>query len=117
MGLVADVLAVVLAAILTLSAALKIERNERSVYVVHELARVPLTLFPALAAVELAGAVGVIVGLWSTPIGIAASAAAVAYFVGAMGAHVVAGHAAAISTPLPPAMLAATALAFRIAGG
>jgi hypothetical protein len=117
MDLVADVLAVVLAAMLALSAALKIERNERSVYVVHELARVPLTLFPVLAAVELTGAVGVILGVWSTPIGIVACMGAVAYFVGAMAAHVMAGHAAAISKPLPPAALAVAALAFRIAAG
>ena len=117
MGLVADVLAVVLAAMLTLSAALKVERNERSVYVVHELAHVPLALFPALVAVELAGAIGLVVGLWSTPIGVAASAGAVTYFVGAMAAHLIAGHPAAVSKPLPPAMLAVAALAFRIAGG
>ncbi|TMK82113.1 MAG: hypothetical protein E6G57_17650 [Actinobacteria bacterium] len=84
MALGADVLAVVLAAMLTVSAALKIERNERSVHVVHELAHVPLTLFPALAAVEFVGAVGVVVGIWSTPIGIAAGAGAIAYFIGAM---------------------------------
>ena len=115
MALTADVLAVVLAAMLTLSAALKIEGNERSVHVVHDLAHVPLTLFPALAGVELVGAVGVVLGVWSTPIGIAASAGVVAYFVGAIAAHLVAGNPAGISHPLPPAMLAVAALAFRIA--
>ena len=115
MALIADVLAGVLAALLTLSAVLKLERNARSVYVVNELAHVPLALFPALAAVELAGAVGVVVGIWSTPLGVAASAGAVVYFAGAMAAHVAAGNGAAISKPLPPALLAAVALAFRIA--
>src|SRR5947199_8683859 len=98
MGLVADVLAAVLAAMLTLSASLKIERNERSVYVVHELARVPLTLFPVLAAVELTAAAGVILGVWSTTIGFFECMVAVAYFVGALAAYVIDVHAAAVST-------------------
>jgi len=115
MALAADALALALAGMLTLSAALKIERNERSVHVVHELARVPLTLFPALAGVEVAAAAGLVVGIWSTTLGIAASAGAVAYFVGAMAAHVAAGHVSAVSKPLPPALLAGLALAFRIA--
>jgi hypothetical protein len=117
MTVVADVVAAVLAAMPTVSAVLKIERDERSVQVVHKLARVPLTLFPALAGFELAGALGVVLGIWSTPLGIAASAGAVVYFIGAMAAHVVAGNAAAISKPLPPALLAGVALTLRIAAG
>ena len=82
---------------------------------VHELANVPLAALPALAAVELACAAGVVVGIWSTPVGIAASAAAVGYFAAAAAAHLIAGHVAAVTNPLPPAILALIALAVRVA--
>jgi hypothetical protein len=44
--------------------------------------------FPPLAVVELAGVAELIVGLWWTPIGIAAAIGIVLYFVGAVVAHV-----------------------------
>ncbi|MDO9174776.1 MAG: DoxX family protein, partial [Actinomycetota bacterium] len=49
---------------------------------------VPMSWIPRLAAAELAGAVGLVAGLWVAPLGIAAAAGLVAYFVGAVVTHV-----------------------------
>lgn len=40
-----------------------------------------------LAALELIGALGLLVGIWFKPIGVAASVGVVLYFLGAQGAH------------------------------
>lgn len=48
---------------------------------------VPLGLFPLLAACELAGAVGLVVGFWWAPLGIAAAIGVVLYFLLAVGQH------------------------------
>ena len=48
---------------------------------------VPPSWFPLLAAAELAGAAGLIIGLWVPAIGIAAGIALILYFVGAIIAH------------------------------
>ena len=79
--------AVVLAAMLTISAILKLRQHEESVRIIHGVVGVPLRLFPVLAALELAGAIGVIAGLWLAPLGIAAAVGVVLYFVGAIAAH------------------------------
>ncbi|WP_373869516.1 DoxX family protein [Sphaerisporangium rufum] len=48
---------------------------------------VPLGMFPFLAACEIAGAIGLLAGLWLPPLGVAAAAGVVLYFVGAVGTH------------------------------
>jgi hypothetical protein len=48
---------------------------------------VPPGMFPFLAACEIAGAIGLVIGLWYAPLGIAAAIGVVLYFVGAVGAH------------------------------
>lgn len=55
---------------------------------------VPEERLNLLAALLLAGAAGVVVGLFWTPVGIAAAAALVAYFALAIGAHLRARDAA-----------------------
>ena len=42
---------------------------------------------PVLAFLEFAGGLGVIVGIWSKPLGVLASACLVLYFAGALFAH------------------------------
>ncbi len=42
---------------------------------------------PVLAFLEIAGGLGVIVGIWSKPLGIVSSAALVLYFAGALFSH------------------------------
>ena len=48
---------------------------------------VPTERIPVLAALELFGAAGLVVGIWSRPIGLAASIGLTLYFAGAVGAH------------------------------
>jgi Flp pilus assembly protein TadB len=48
---------------------------------------VPAGLIPYLAACEIAGALGLLIGLWFAPLGIAAAIGVVLYFVGASAAH------------------------------
>jgi uncharacterized membrane protein len=70
-------------------------------------AEVPDHWYPGLAALKMAGAVGLIVGLWVPAIGIAAAAGLVLYFIGAAVFHVRAGD----RNIAPPAILAVVSLA------
>jgi hypothetical protein len=81
------VIAILLALMLSGSALLKLTRNQR---IVDGLAAagVPVSMFPFLALCEIAGAVGVLVGIWYAPLGIAAAIGLVIYFILAVGAHV-----------------------------
>jgi hypothetical protein len=63
----------------------------------------------ALGFVELAGAIGLIVGLFWAPIGIAAAAGLILYFLGAMIAHI------RVHDPLGPIMAPAVPLMFAVA--
>lgn len=109
------VAAVVLAAMLTMSASLKLRRHEESIRVIHGVVGVPLRLFPVLAGLELAGAAGALVGLWLAPLGIAAALGVVVYFVVAVGAHLRVGDVKGVTNPLVPLVVGAVVLALRIA--
>src|SRR5512142_735652 len=80
------VVGIVLSLVLLASARAKLVRDQR---VTESLtgAGVPLRAFPFLAACEIAGAAGLLVGLWLGPLGVAAAIGLVLYFVGAVGAH------------------------------
>ncbi|GAB2974849.1 hypothetical protein GCM10017788_42650 [Amycolatopsis acidiphila] len=80
------VVAAVLAVALVGSAFGKLTRSRQ---VVDSLTGVgvPLKLFPALAACEIAGAAGLVVGIWWPPLGIAGAIGVVLYFVLAVGQH------------------------------
>lgn len=86
MTIVATVLSVLLAVVLIGSGFAKLTRADQ---VVENLTRagVPLAMYPFLAIVEFAGAIGLIWGIWWTPIGVAAAIGVVLYFVGAVAAH------------------------------
>ncbi|MDE0802534.1 MAG: DoxX family protein [Acidimicrobiales bacterium] len=75
---------------------------------------VPTTWLPRLAAAELAGGVGLVVGLAVAWIGIAAAAGLTLYFVGAAATHIRA-HDSAIAPPALLAVVAIAALVLRIA--
>jgi uncharacterized membrane protein YphA (DoxX/SURF4 family) len=47
---------------------------------------------PVLALLEIAGGLGIIVGIWSKPLGTLASACLALYFLGAMFAHISKKH-------------------------
>ncbi|MGI5215810.1 DoxX family protein [Plantactinospora sp. CA-290183] len=107
------VVAVLLGAVLVMSARAKLVRDERVVASLQR-AGVPLRMFPPLAALEIAGAVGLVAGIWLAPLGIAAATGVVLYFVGAVLAHLRAGDPKGLAAPLPPLAFAVAALVLRI---
>ncbi|MEU8624946.1 DoxX family protein [Streptomyces sp. NPDC048669] len=86
MSLAYAIVGIVLALIVLFSAYAKLTRDQKLVDGLTGLG-VPLRMFPALAACEIAGAVGLVIGIWWAPLGIAAAVGLVLYFVGAVGAH------------------------------
>jgi hypothetical protein len=77
---------------------------------------VPRSWLPALGALKLAGAVGLIVGLVGPPaIGIAAATGLVLFFVGALIAHLRASVLYNIAAPGTYLVLSAASLALLIA--
>ena len=108
------VVAALLAALLALSAHGKLTRNEKQVTGLTGIG-VPLSWFPLLATAELAGAAGLLVGIFYRPLGIAAAIGVVLYFVGAIAAHLRAKDTKGLSAPAPLLVFAAVALALGAA--
>jgi DoxX-like family len=79
--------AAVLSVMLVLSARMKLVRDQRAVDVIGGVVGVPLAAFPLLALLEIAGAVGLLAGIWLEPLGVAAAAGLVAYFIAALASH------------------------------
>jgi len=92
----------------------KIRRDQRQVKVVHETIGVPLDYFPALAGCEFAGAVGLVVGIWSPPTGVLAGSGLVLYFIGAIIAHLRVGDVKGIGSAAFMLVPAAGALGLRV---
>jgi hypothetical protein len=107
--------AVLLAVMCASSASAKLRKDERSVATIGGTVGVPLRFFPVLAGLELAGAAGILVGLWLEPLGIAAAAGLVAYFVGAAIGHIRAGDFKGLAMPALPLVLSIAVLALRLA--
>ena len=91
-----------------LSAGLKIRRDPKIVKVIHETVGVPMKFFPHLAACEIAGALGLIVGIWSPRIGVAAGIGLVIYFIGAIVSHLRVGDFKGIGSAALLSLLTAT---------
>jgi hypothetical protein len=108
------VVTVLIAAMSGASAFAKLKRLPPIVEGLVEKLRVPESALPRLAALEIAGAAGALVGLAVAPLGIAATLGLVLYFAGAMITHVVRGDAPGIVRPLPFLVLAVAALVLRI---
>lgn len=83
-----DVVAVIYSLMLVMSVRLKLARDPNAVEVIGNIHRVPLSLFPALASLELAGAVGLIVGIGVEALGVAAAVGLLTYFVSATASHI-----------------------------
>lgn len=66
---------------------------------------------PMLAALELAGALGLLLGIWSKPLGAAAAVCLAFYFLGAVVAHIRKRHGASEFGPAAVIFLMACALA------
>ena len=109
------IITVLLAVICAGSAAQKLRRDERVVAVIGGTVGVPLRFFPVLAGLEIAGAVGILLGLWLEPLGVAAAGGLVAYFIGAVIGHLRAGDIKGLSMPALPLALSVAVLALRVA--
>jgi len=107
------IVSVILALILTVSAAMKLRRQPQIVDSIHGVIGVPLERFWVLAGLELVAAAGLVIGLWLAPLGIAAAIGAVAYFIGAIIAHVRVGDTKGIANPMFPLALSIAALVLR----
>ncbi len=96
------------------SGAMKLRRHPKIVEALTAV-NVPLEWFPALAAAEIAGAAGLLIGLWVAPLGIVAAACLCGYFVGAVLFHVRVRDFKGAPAPAAILVIAAVALWLRIA--
>lgn len=81
------IVTLIVAVIVAFSAIAKIRRDPRVVRVIHEVVGVPLNYFPPLAGLELAGALGLVLGIFWPLAGILAGIGLALYFVGAILSH------------------------------
>jgi hypothetical protein len=108
------VVAILMALMMCVSASFKLTWHPDAVHKIHEVVGVPLGLMPVLAALEIAGGLGLVVGMFRPKIGVAAGIGLVCYFVGAIVAHVRVADWAGISAPITPLLMAVAALTFRV---
>jgi hypothetical protein len=114
MVVAATVVSVLLAALLVVTAARKLSHRP-AVVATYRRVGVPEDRLNQLAVLLLAGASGLVVGLWWEPVGVAAAAALVAYFLLAIGAHLRARDAANVPMPALYLALSAAALTLHLA--
>ena len=114
MGIAYLVITILLSAMVAFSGIGKIRRDPRIVQVIHEVIGVPLKYFPLLAACELAGALGLVLGIWWPLLGVAAGIGLVIYFVGASVSHLRVGDVKGIGPAAFILVVAAAALALRL---
>jgi hypothetical protein len=105
---------VLLAALLAFAALRKLSHRPEVVETYTRVG-VPEEKLDYLAWILLAGAAGVLLGLFWVPIGIAAGAGLVVYFLLAIAAHVRAADLEHVATPVVVELLSAAALVGRIA--
>ncbi|MCW2917279.1 MAG: putative integral rane protein [Actinomycetia bacterium] len=106
------VVGVLLALVLLASARAKLTQDKRVVDGLTGIG-VPLSMFPFLATCEIAGAAGLLVGLWYAPLGIAAAIGVVLYFIGAAGVHLRKRDFKGLPNALVILIFAAAALSLR----
>lgn len=106
------VVGVLLALVLIASGRAKLVHDEKVVGGIVGLG-VPAAWIPRLALLELAAGAGLAAGIAYRPLGVAAAAGVVAYFVGALAAHLRAGDVK--GTPMPGALLVGGAAALVLA--
>ncbi|MEI8001723.1 MAG: DoxX family protein [Actinomycetes bacterium] len=108
------IVSAVAALALLASAAGKLSLQPKVVESLHGVCGVPLRSLPLLAALEIAAAIGIVIGLWWVPLGIAAAIGAVAYFVGAILAHVRVKDFTGMVGPVVPLALMVATFVLRI---
>jgi hypothetical protein len=114
MSTAATILSAVLAAILAAAAVRKLSHREE-VVASYERVGVPPDKLNHLAFILLAGAAGLVLGLFWAPIGIAAGIGVSGYFVLAVVAHIRHHDERHLPTPVAIELLAVTALTLRVA--
>lgn len=77
----------IVALIVMFSAVMKLRRNPRVVQVIHHTIGVPLSFFPVLAICEIAGALGLLLGIRWPLLGVVGGVCLALYFLGAILAH------------------------------
>jgi hypothetical protein len=105
---------ILLAAMVLWSGIAKLRRDPKVVLVVHEIVGVPLRHFPLLAACEIAGALGLVLGIKWPLIGAAACVGLVLYFVGAVISHLRVGDLKGVGPAAFMLMFAGAVLVLRI---
>ncbi|MFG2339126.1 DoxX family protein [Streptomyces yangpuensis] len=75
-----------LALVLAASATFTLQRNDQIVASMRKV-QVPDSWLPRLATLKAAGAIGLVAGLWITPLGVAAAVGVTLYFAGAVISH------------------------------
>ena len=113
MFVVTVIVSILLAAGLLGSAAAKLTKSPKVVEQLTGLS-VPAGWLPLLALAEIAGAVGLVVGLKVAGLGVAAAIGVIAYFVGAVTTHVRAKDKN-LAAPAMFGVLAIVALVLRLA--
>ncbi|TQF06591.1 DoxX family protein [Kitasatospora acidiphila] len=76
---------------------------------------VPESWLPRLAALEFAGAIGLIAGIWVRALGVAAAVGVVLYFIGAVATHLRAKDGKGAPVPGALALLAVAATVLGLA--
>jgi hypothetical protein len=114
MFLATAIVSVLLALVLAYSAVRKLS-HEPAVIQTYVRVGVPEEKLDYLAMILLAGAAGLLLGLLWAPIGVAAAIGVVCYFILAIAAHIRADDVEHLPTPLAIAVVAAAALALRLA--
>ena len=104
----------IMALIATFSGIAKLRRDPHVVHVIHDTVGVPMKYLPHLAACEIAGALGLVAGIWWVPLGVASGAGLVIYFVGAVVSHLRVGDFKGIGPAAFILVIAVGALALRI---
>jgi uncharacterized membrane protein YphA (DoxX/SURF4 family) len=108
------VITILLAAMAMFSGIGKIRRDPRIVQVIQEVVGVPLQYFALLAACEIAGAVGLVLGIWWPVLGMAAGVGLVVYFVGAVVSHLRVGDVKGIGPAAFLLMVSVAAVVLRV---
>jgi uncharacterized membrane protein YphA (DoxX/SURF4 family) len=113
MQIVYVVVSALIALVAVMSAVMKLKRDPKVMESINKV-EFPSDKVPVLAALEIAGALGVVAGFVVKPLGVAAAVGLVLYFLGAAGSHVRVGDKQGIPAPMGLAVLAAIATALTV---
>jgi uncharacterized membrane protein YphA (DoxX/SURF4 family) len=114
MGIAYLVVTIVLAAMALFSGIGKLRHDPKIVKVIHEIVGIPMKYFPLLAACEIAGAVGLVLGIWWPLLGVLAGIGLLIYFLGAIVSHLRVADVKGIGPAAFLFTMSAAALCLRI---